>query len=624
MLKSKNNNGRLAIVDYDRCKPQKCNKECVMKCPPNLSGKKCITIGPINDIEDIKSLSVIIKDGSKEKKNQNNKAIIASNLCIGCGLCVKMCPFKAISIVNLPQELTIDKQLVSYGENSFRVYQSPHILKGKCIGYIGSNGLGKTTIIKVLSGETKLNIIDKKKLLGRSEVYGYLDAMNKGKLSISYKPQDISQYSKGIMGETKVSIMLEKISPQIIMSLDLEKLSSRKINQLSGGEVQRLLIGQCCSKDANTFLFDEPTAFLDIKQRIIMSNLISDKISNPETYVILIEHDLCIFDYISDYVVPLYGIKGAFGIIGSISNTFNGINNYLEGYLPTENIQFRDKPIKFKPIILDDDISDRTEYSYTACKYSPDKSSPDKISEKTFNLEIESGTFSTSEIVLLIGENGTGKSTMIKLLGQLLKTDGFNISANLSVSIKEQEVYSDNTNIVKDYLYKQIGNMLYNMDFIHMIIGPLGINQIFDLVICELSGGQMQRVQIACCLGKVADIYLLDEPSAFIDIEDRIQISKILRQFVTTNKKCMFLVEHDMIMATSTCDKVICFTGEPGINCKASAPTDIKQGINQFLKILGITMRRDKYGTTGRPRINKKDSQADREQKKSDQYFIME
>jgi len=617
MLKSKNNNGRLAIVDYDRCKPQKCNKECVMKCPPNLSGKKCITIGPINDIEDIKS-PIVVRNTSKELKDQNTKAIIASNLCIGCGLCVKICPFKAISIVNLPQELTIDKQLVSYGDNSFRVYQSPQILKGKCIGYIGSNGLGKTTIIKVLSGETKLNIVDKKKLLGRTEVYGYLDSMNKGKLSISYKPQDISQYSKGVMGETKVSTMLEKITPQIIISLNLEKLGSRSIKQLSGGELQRLLIGQCCSKDANTFLFDEPTAFLDIKQRIIMSNLISDKVSNPDVYVVLIEHDLCIFDYISDYVVPLYGIKGAFGIIGSISNTFNGINNYLEGYLPTENIQFRDKPIKFKSIILDDDLSHRTGYTYSACKYSPNSS------EKSFNLEIESGTFSTSEIVLLIGENGTGKTTMIKLLAKLLKTDGFNISADLSVSIKEQEVYSDDTNSVKDYLYKQIGNMLYNMDFIHMIIGPLGIDKIYDLNVCELSGGQMQRVQITCCLGKVADIYLLDEPSAFIDIEDRIQISKILRQFVTTNKKCMFLVEHDIIMATSTCDKVICFTGEPGISCKASVPTDIKQGINQFLKILGITMRRDKYGTTGRPRINKKDSQADREQKKSDQYFIME
>jgi ATP-binding cassette subfamily E protein 1 len=595
-----NSAGRLAIVNYDKCKPKKCRKECTTKCPPNQMGKRCIYV---DDVEDY-----------------GKKAVVANSLCIGCGLCVKACPFEAISIVNLPHELTRDKTLYTFGENSFRVYMAPHIKKGYCVGIIGSNGLGKTTIIKILSGDLSIDKEEKKKLLKTSELYSYLCQLGEGKIRVSYKPQDISVYNRGKHGDTKVGDLLKNVPIELQQRMDLIKLSDRLTRQLSGGETQRLLISLAYSKKATSYLFDEPTAFLDIKQRIIAGQLIQEKVD--QSYVVLIEHDLCIFDYISDYVVALYGEKGAYGVVASVSSTFNGINDYLEGYLPTENIRFRDRPIKFKINTMDDEIIERTGYKYKGCRFTYN-SSADNSADKSFELEIEGGIFSTSEIILLVGENGTGKTTMIRILAGIIKIDGFE-RPELSVSIKEQEVYLDLKIQVRDYIYKKIGNTMFDNNFRVNIITPLGVEKLYDLQVNELSGGQMQRVALTVCLGASADVYLVDEPSAYVDVEDRMVISRILRQFAYRTKKTIFLVEHDMIMATSTCDKVIVFTGEPSVSCKASAPTDIKQGINRFLSILGVTMRRDKYLGTGRPRINKYGSQRDTEQKKSGNYFIID
>ena len=164
---------RLAIIDYSKCQPKKCNFECGLHCPINMQNKECIIIG---DIEDL-----------------GKKAKISSSLCIGCGICIKKCPFNAVNIVNIPKQLKDDFLLYSYGENSFRVYNKPSVKKGACIGILGANGLGKSTILKILSGKSNIDLNNKalKKLITGSELFKYLSDMMNNKLSVGYKPQDV-------------------------------------------------------------------------------------------------------------------------------------------------------------------------------------------------------------------------------------------------------------------------------------------------------------------------------------------------------------------------------------------------------------------------------------------------
>merc|ERR1719352_857663 len=148
------------------------------------------------------------------------------------------------------------------------------------------------------------------------------------------------------------------------------------------------------------------------------------------------------------------------------------------------------------------------------------------------------------------------------------------------------------------------------------------MEQIIDQGVQNLSGGELQRVAICLSLGKPADIFLIDEPSAYLDVEQRVVAARVIKRFILHAKKTAFVVEHDFIMATYLADRVIVYEGQPGVHCTASPPMSLLEGMNRFLAQLEITFRRDP--TNFRPRINKSESVKDREQKGAGNYFMLE
>ena len=149
---------------------------------------------------------------------------------------------------------------------------------------------------------------------------------------------------------------------------------------------------------------------------------------------------------------------------------------------------------------------------------------------------------------------------------------------------------------------------------------PLGIEHLFDIELPSLSGGELQRVFVAACLSKRADLYLIDEPAAFLDVEERIKIARIIRNAASIYNASVIAIEHDLQLADILGDRVMLFMGEPGVKGFTLGPMGKQEGMNQFLKELDITFRRDTE--TGRARINKKDSKLDREQRESGEFFF--
>ena len=388
----------------------------------------------------------------------------------------------------------------------------------------------------------------------------------------------------------------------------------RNIQHLSGGELQRFAIAVACIQDAGVFMFDEPSSYLDVKQRLNMASVLRGLVSS-DSYVICVEHDLAILDYLSDYICCLYGQPTAFGVVTMPFGVREGINVYLDGFIPTENMRFREDSLIFK-------ISESAEEQLFAERTATFRYPAFSKTFEGFRLNVEAGSFSNSELLVMLGQNATGKSTMIKILAGKEQPDDENADMpQLSVSYKPQVITARFKGSVRQLLHQRIRDVYLTPIFQTEVAKPLGLDSIIDLNVLDLSGGEMQRVGIILALGIPADIYLIDEPSAYLDVEQRMACAKAIKRYIINNKKTAFIVEHDFIMATYMADRVIVFEGSPSVECLATSPSDLMGGFNRFLASLAITFRRDP--TNLRPRINKLNSAKDTEQKASGNYFFI-
>lgn len=568
---------RIAILDKDHCRPQKCNFLCHRMCPMVKTGRETIVID-----------------------EETNKPVISEELCSGCGICVNKCPFEAIIIVNLPEEL--GQPVHQYGQNGFRLYNLPTPKEG-VVGVVGANGIGKSTMIKILAGEIKPNLGGDSswdEILERfkgNEIQSYLERLSRGEIHAVYKPQYVDSIPKVVKGTVRNALKRNDDSgnlDEIAAKLDMDNSLNKKIGELSGGELQRFAIAACLLKDADIYLLDEPSSYLDVRERLNLAGVIRGL---KDRFIFVVEHDLVVLDYLSDYIHVIYGKPGAYGIISGIKGVRVGINEYLSGFLRAENMRFRDE-IRFdvRPPSQKGKKSELVKYPALEKRYDE------------FSLSMEGGILYEPEILGILGPNATGKTTFVKILSGDIKADNTKLDMKLKVSYKPQYIKSGK-------------GLVKSLKIRPELIERFKIKFLMEKSMRDLSGGELQKVAIADCLTKDAELYLLDEPSAYLDVEERLKLAKYLKKFAYDRKASVLVVDHDVLLVDYLSDELLVFSGESGKNGKASQPLDLRSGMNKFLKELGITFRRD--AETGRPRANKPDSVKDRQQRSKGEYYYV-
>ncbi|KAF2637080.1 P-loop containing nucleoside triphosphate hydrolase protein [Massarina eburnea CBS 473.64] len=480
---------------------------------------------------------------------------------------------------------------------------------GQVLGLVGTNGIGKSTALKILSGKLKPNLgrydnppdwEEILKYFRGSELQNYFTKVLEDDLKAVVKPQYVDQIPKAIRGTNKaVGHLIEGRSQmdnlkQIVEVLELEHVYDRDVTLLSGGELQRFAIGTVCVQKADVYMFDEPSSFLDVKQRLAAARMIRSLL-RPDDYVICVEHDLSVLDYLSDFICVLYGKPAVYGVVTLPASVREGINIFLDGNIPTENLRFREESLQFRIGEAGDDfmIDKSNAYSYP------------KMSKTLggFHLNIDAGQFTDSEILVMMGENGTGKTTFCKMLAGALQPDDGKKVPPMNISMKPQKITPKFAGTVRQLFFKKIKAAFLSPQFQTDVYKPLKMDDFIDQEVQNLSGGELQRVAIVLALGIPADIYLIDEPSAYLDSEQRIVAARVIKRFIMHAKKTAFIVEHDFIMATYLADRVIVFDGQPAIDARANTPESLLTGCNKFLKNLDVTFRRDPVSY--RPRINK-------------------
>ncbi|KAB7516825.1 ribosome biogenesis/translation initiation ATPase RLI [Halosegnis rubeus] len=601
----------IAVVDLDRCQPDRCNYECMNYCPPNRTGKECI----------VERSDYFGEDEPHE--GGDDQILISEEICLGesCGICVEKCPFDAIEIINLPQELD-ENPTHRYGENAFGLYGLPAPESGTVTGILGPNGIGKTTAVRILAGEIEPNLGRHTDTPSWDEVMdayrgtglqSYLAELREGDVTVARKPQYVDKIPSSFSGITRELIegVDERgIADEITERLDIQPVLDQPIDTLSGGELQRVALAATLVRDADFYFLDEITPYLDIGQRVTASRLIQDLAADGDRSMLVVEHDLAVLDLLADSIHVAYGEPSAYGVITDPKSTKSGINEYLSGYLDNENMRIRQEAIEFEQHAPRVASNTDTLVEYPALSKS--------YGEGEFSLDIEAGEIRNNEVLGIVGPNGIGKSTFAKMLAGKLDPDEGSLDANLDISYKPQYVDIDQPMRVDAFLSSitdQFGSSYWETE----IAQPLQLQRIMEQNLTDLSGGERQRVAIAACLSKDADLYLLDEPSAHLDVEQRVLATRAIRRYTENHKATAMVIDHDIYMIDLLADRLQVFDGQPAEHGHADQPVGMREGMNEFLANLDVTFRRDQR--TGRPRINKPGSQKDREQKNAGEYY---
>ena len=470
------------------------------------------------------------------------------------------------------------------------------IMDSECVLLCGASGCGKTTLTRLINGliphfykgALSGEVIVNDKNIGEQELYSLAGVV--GSVFQNPRSQFFSVDTDGeiTFGPENIGLPKEEIlkrKKNVITELNLRDLMNRSLFELSGGEKQKIACGSVAALLPHIILLDEPSSNLDWSAIRDLRKIIKLWKNQGKT-IIISEHRLW---YLKDIIDRVLYLEQGEIVHEWTQERFAALSDSeLASYeLRPLNLEERyiqafsgDMVITDKDI---DKISDKKEilgelqkkrivikdlyFTYTPKKYLFFKKRLSPVDADSCTLRIPFLSAKLGEIIGIIGNNGSGKSTFLRCLCGLEKTCTGTVSIDGKIYTRKNltkncyMVMQDvNHQLFTDSVITEVMLSMEHPDEkkAEKILASLDLLQYKDKHPMALSGGQKQRVAIASAMAADAVMLLFDEPTSGLDYRHMKEVSALLKELAKKGKT-IFVATHDPELAAECCDRTIRF-----------------------------------------------------------------
>lgn len=411
------------------------------------------------------------------------------------------------------------------------------INKGECILLTGVSGSGKSTLIHLMNGliptlyegQLEGEILFKNKDLKDIESYdiskniGYVSQDPRGHFFTTNTTSELvfSMENYGI----PLNEMKKKYS-ELVNLLELEKLVDKNIIYISSGERQKIAIGCSLSLEPEIIILDEPSSNLDFHMTKKLKQLI-EKLKTKGYTIIIAEHRMY---YIQDLIDRVFVINNGKVIEKTISDLKSNNEVPLRS-LDIFNLELENISCKNKELLME----------------------INNITYKNILSNITT-TIYKGDVIGLIGKNGVGKTTLLRLLSNIMKPNKGKIVGKVVPFLVMQDMdYQFFTESVESEM--KFGSADNDLEKINSLLMKLGLIEFKDKIPFELSGGQKQRLLIAISALANVNLLMFDEPTSGLDYVNMTKVSGILKDL--SKNSALIVATHDIEFLYKTCNRVV-------------------------------------------------------------------
>ena len=411
------------------------------------------------------------------------------------------------------------------------------INKGECILLTGVSGSGKSTLIHLMNGliptlyegQLEGEILFKNKDLKDIESYdiskniGYVSQDPRGHFFTTNTTSELvfSMENYGI----PLNEMKKKYS-ELVNLLELEKLVDKNIIYISSGERQKIAIGCSLSLEPEIIILDEPSSNLDFHMTKKLKQLI-EKLKTKGYTIIIAEHRMYYIQNLIDRVLVINNGK----VIEKTISDLKSNNEVPLRSLDIFNLELENISCKNKELLME----------------------INNITYKNILSNITTTVYK-GDVIGLIGKNGVGKTTLLRLLSNIMKPNKGKIVGKVVPFLVMQDMdYQFFTESVESEM--KFGSADNDLEKINSLLMKLGLTELKDKIPFELSGGQKQRLLIAISALANVNLLMFDEPTSGLDYVNMTKVSGILKDL--SKNSALIVATHDIEFLYKTCNRVV-------------------------------------------------------------------